>query len=244
MGRFRIDDPAIDVEELEARVAASIERKRGTRFTDRELEELRTMPMRPRLRREDLPRGLMDELSRVRARLPEVPVVPDAVSVSTTQTKDAKLQSAGVKGLNAGEELYATGSGGVKGLVLRVLRRLARPLFRATINLEAVLGRLVVQDQYAERRFETGFDLLKDNLEARVDATADWIGEHVSELSGQLEKRQERQLHLMHNLVYEFTNARLDLEQMQDRINELTRRLEALAARERALEEMTLGSGT
>ena len=69
LARFRIEGSTIDIEALEARVDAAIEAKRGTRFSDEELERLRNEPLEPRLRREDLPRGLMEELSAVRGRL-------------------------------------------------------------------------------------------------------------------------------------------------------------------------------
>ena len=52
MGVFEIDDPSIDVEALEERVRAAIEAKRGVRFTDEELDELRNAELEPRLRRQ------------------------------------------------------------------------------------------------------------------------------------------------------------------------------------------------
>ena len=53
MGVFEIDDPDIDVEELEKKVRAAIEARRGVRFTDKELSELRAATLEPRMRRDD-----------------------------------------------------------------------------------------------------------------------------------------------------------------------------------------------
>jgi len=89
-------------------------------------------------------------------------------------------------------------------------------------------------------RLDRSVDALKVDADRRVDRVADWAGDHLTALGGALEVRQERQLHLFHNLVYELTNARLDLERMQDRINELTRRVEAVQARGQALESLVL----
>jgi len=114
------------------------------------------------------------------------------------------------------EGLYRSGAGGVRGKVLRSLRLLFRPFYRATLNLESVLGQM-------------------------IEATANQ-GAWVARQLGRLDRWRERDLHLMHNLVYELSNLKLDLEHMQDRINELTRRLDALTERERALERLTVGS--
>jgi chromosome segregation ATPase len=135
--------------------------------------------------------------------------------------------------------------------VLGLIRRLARRVFHTTTNLEEVL---VQQQDYAremvaaaerelsavEQRLERSFDVLKDNLDARLDQTADWAGAHLSVATGTLEERHERLLHLSHNLVFELTNARLDLEQMQARLNEMARRMEELETRGRTLEKLTL----
>ena len=72
MGTFEIDDPGIDVAELEERVRAAIEAKRGVRFTDEELSELRAAELKPRLRKDDMPRGLLREMPAARGRLPEI----------------------------------------------------------------------------------------------------------------------------------------------------------------------------
>ena len=93
MARFRIEGSTIDIEALEARVDAAIEAKRGTRFTDEELDRLRNEPLEPRLRREHVPRGLMGELSAVRGRLPEVPPPPAAVPASVPPRERAELGS-------------------------------------------------------------------------------------------------------------------------------------------------------
>lgn len=202
MGIFEIDDPDIDVEALEERVRAAIEAKRGVRFTDEELRELRQESLEPRLRREDLPRGWFREMSAVREHLPEVEPPP------------------GIH-LSPPDALYRTGSAGLKGKLLRLLRLLFRPFYRATLNLEPVLGQMI---------------------ETTNDQGA-WAGRQLSEMTGRLDRWRERDLHLSHNLVYELTDLKVGLEQMQDRINELTRRLDALKERERALERLTVPTG-
>jgi len=98
------------------------------------------------------------------------------------------------------------------------VRRVFRPFYRATLNLEPVLGRMI---------------------ETTNDQGA-WTGERLSETTGRLDRWRERDLHLMHNLVYEVTNLKVDMQHLQDRINELTRRLDALTERERALERLTV----
>lgn len=201
MAIFEIDDPNIDVEALEARVKAAIEEKRGVRFSDEELEELRRAELEPRLRREDLPRGWLAEMPAARSKLPEV-ALPSSAAVSYRPE----------------EELYATGSGGAKGAVLGLLRRLARPFYRATLNLDSVLARMA----------------------SRVDTQAGWAGQHLSDMTAQLDRWRDRDLHLFHNLVAEITALRLQQTHMQDRINELIRRLDALKERERALESLTV----
>lgn len=199
MAIFEFDDPGVDVEALEERVRAAIEAKRGVRFTDDELRELREQSLKPRMRREDLPRGWFREMSAVREHLPEVEPSP------------------GIH-LSPPDALYRTGSSGLKGKLLGFLRRLFRPFYRATLNLESVLGSMI---------------------EATNDQGA-WAGRQLSATTGRLDRWRERDLHLLHNLVYEITNLKLDLEHMQDRINELTRRLDMLTERERALERLTV----
>lgn len=250
MARFRIEGSDLDIEALEKQVDAAIEAKRGTRFTDAELERLRSLPLRPRLRREDLPRGLSAELSAIRARLPELPPAPGSVPASAPareRTEDAGSQ----RRPPDMAYLWETGATGIRGRVLGLIRRLARRVFHTTTNLEEVL---VQQQDYAremvaaaerelsavEQRLERSFDVLKDNLDARLDQTADWAGAHLSVATGTLEERHERLLHLSHNLVFELTNARLDLEQMQARLNEMARRMEELETRGRTLEKLTL----
>ena len=123
MGIFEIDEPSIDVEALEERVRASIAAKRGVRFTDEELQELRDAKLKTRLRREDLPRGWLDEMPEARSRLPEVKAPPGAHVAPPTA-------------------LYESGSSGLKGAFLRVARRLMRPFYRSTLNLETTLAAL------------------------------------------------------------------------------------------------------
>jgi hypothetical protein len=195
MGIFEIDDPSIDVAALEERVKAAIEAKRGVRFTDEELAELRDAELVPRMRREDLPRGWLTEVSEVRSRVPFSPL--------------PELGAAPI------EALYGSGSSGLKGGVLRFVRRLMRPFYRSTLNLETSL--LMVIDGIGEQ--------------------AAWL----SETTGQLDRWHDRDLHLFHNLVTEVTALRLQQTHMQDRINELIRQLDALKERERALESLTVG---
>jgi hypothetical protein len=195
MGVFEIDDPSIDVAALEERVKAAIEAKRGVRFTDEELEELRDAELVPRLRREDLPRGWLDEASEVRSHMPVISP-PPGVAASPTVT------------------LYESGSGGLKGSVLRFARRWMRSFYRSTLNLEPTLATM-------------------------IEATNEQ-GAWVSDIAGQLERWRERDLHLFHNMVTEITAMRLQQTHMQDRINELIRQLDALKERERALESLTV----
>jgi len=259
LARFRIEGSSIDIEALEARVDAAIEAKRGTRFTDEELDRLRREPLEPRLRREDLPRGLMEELSAVRGRLLEVPPPPAAQPAAVPPRERAESGSAmAAPSFGPAGHLWATGSTGLKGAVLRLIRRVARPFFRATTNLEDVLDEMMTQQRdYAremvaaserdvtslEQRVERGFDVLKDNLDTRIDRISDWAGAQLAATSGTLEERQERALHLSHNMVVELTNARLDLQQMQARLNEMARRMTELEMRGRTLEKLTLERG-
>jgi hypothetical protein len=205
MGFFEIDDPGIDVEALEERVKAAIEAKRGVRFTDEELDELRSAELEPRLRREDLPRGWLAEMPAVRSKLPEVPPPPG-----------------GELRFDPAQELYATGAGGVKGAVLRVVRALSRPLVRAVLNLDWVLMRL------------------GGELGERISDQGAWAGKQLSDMTAQIDRWRDRDLHLFHNLVAEVTALRLQQTHMQDRINELIRQLDVLKERERALEALTV----
>jgi len=196
--KFEIDDPSIDLEALEERIRVAIEAKRGVRFTDEDLEELRAMQVKPRARREDLPRGWLEQMPEARSHLPKISP-PPGVDESPTVS------------------LYATGSTGVRGQLLGSLRRLMRPFYRSTLNLEPVLSSM-------------------------IEATNEQ-GAWLSELTGQLERWHERDLHLLHNLVYELTSLNLELGRVKDRINEATRRLDMLAERENALERLALGEG-
>ena len=193
--KFEIDDPSIDLEALEERIRGAIEAKRGVRFTDEELEELRAMRVEPLPRRADLPRGWLEQMPSARSRLPRISP-PPGVDESPTVS------------------LYATGSSGMRGRVLGLLRRIMRPFYRSTLNLEPVLSSM-------------------------IDATNEQ-GAWLSELTGQLDRWHERDLHLLHNLVYELTNLNLELDRVKDRINEVTRRLDMLAERENALERLAL----
>jgi len=251
VARFRIEDPEIDIEGLEVRVMAAIERKRGSRFTDEDLEKLRRTPIEPPLRREDLPHGLVPELSRVRGRLPDVPPPPGPEPAAISATRESDVPRGHGELPKFRSTLFSSGRGGARGRLVGWMRRAMRPFYKATLNLEqafddvaeALRRRDDRADQvldYTERRLEHSLDLLKENLDQRIDRTADWAGGHLSSMTGQIEQRQERQLHLLHNLVYELTNARLDLMHMQDRLNEASRRIARLEARERTLEALTL----
>lgn len=240
MTRFRIDDPAIDLEALEARVMESIERRRGSRFTEEELEELRATRLRPRPRREDLPRGLVEEMSSARARLPEVPRPPGSEPVSLEHEEEEELPAT----VDPEGGLYESHAPGIKGRLLRLLRRLMRPFYRSTLNLEHVLVRLrdelMERDERVRARQERSHDALKDALDRRVDGTIDWAGEHMSKMTGGLERRRERDLHLLHNLVFEHTSARLEVETLRDRLDEANRRTAQLEERQRTLERILL----
>lgn len=242
MGRFRIDDPDIDVAALEARVEASIAQKTGTLYTEGDLEVLRRATLRSLLERHHLSYGVLEEMPQVRGKLP--PLAPPPGSTPTNEPQSAAFAEA-LPDLNPARDLYVSASAGLKGRLLGLLRRLLRPLLRSSSNLEHVLVELFHelrrQDQRAIRR-ET-IDRLKDNLDQRLDRTGDWIGEHVSQMTGQLEGRHETQLHLLHNLVYELSYARVDMETVKDQISELTRHLERLEARERTLERLSMGGG-
>ncbi len=251
MARIRLDDPAMDVEALEARVEQAMESRRGSRFTDAELEELRSAKLKPRLRRADLPRGLLDELSEVAASLPPVPAGPAPESVQFGQTRDGSLDRAKPAADGLAARLHAVQRGDLRGRLVGVLRRFMRPAYKATLNLDHVveglesrLDELAGRDDryldYIESRLERTLDLLKDNQDRRMDRTLDWAGEHLSHVGGQLDARRERELHLLHNLVYELTDARLELRAMEDRLHEAMRRLAQIESRQRSLERLTL----
>lgn len=208
MGVFEIDDPSIDVAALEERVKAAIEAKRGVRFTDEELEELRGAKLEPRLRREDLPRGWLDEMPGARSALPEITPPPSAEVI-----------------YRPSDELYQTGHRGAKGALLGLFRRLARPFYRSTLNLDWVLTKMTGE---------------MGDLAGKINDQGTWAGKQLSDMTGQLERRRERDLHLFHNMVTEITALRLQQTHMQDRINELIRQLDALKERERALESLTV----
>jgi hypothetical protein len=218
MGLFEIDDPAIDVEALEKRVRAAIEAKRGVRFSDAELEELRGAELKPRLRREELPRGWLAEMPAVRSKLAEVAAPPSAGLRYRAATVD---------------DLFATGHAGLKGRLLALFRRMMRPLVRASLNLEWVLARL-------NSDISDGIGQLAGDINASVNQQGAWAEKQLSDMSGQLERWRERDLHLYHNLVTEITALRLQQTHMQDRINELIRQLDTLKERERALEALTV----
>ena len=201
MGVFEIDDPSIDVEALEERVRAAIEAKRGVRFTDEELDELRNAELEPRLRRQDLPRGWLDGMPEARSKLPPVPTAPES-----------ELTFASVAGL------YTSGQTGARGAVLRLIRALFRPFYRTTLNLDSVF--------------------LK--MSGSINRQGGWAGKQLSDMTGQLDRWRDRDLHLYHNLVREVTALRLQQIHMQDRINELIRELDTLKQRERALESLTV----
>jgi hypothetical protein len=202
MAMFDIDDPNIDVAALEARVKAAIEAKRGVRFTDEELDELRSAELTPRLRREDLPRGFVSELSAARGGLPEITAPPGCVLDF--------------------EPAAGTTSGGPKGAVLKLLRAVAKPFYRATLDVNWLLTR--VGGELAEKISEQGR----------------YAGRQLSDMTAQLDRQRDRDLHLFHNMVQEITALRLQQVHMQDRINELIRELDALRERERVLESLTV----
>ena len=214
MGIFEIDDPSIDVEALEKRVKAAIEAKRGVRFSDEEIEELRAAELRPRMRRQDLPRGWLEDMPDARSKLPEIAPPPGS---------DARYEPGAV------DELWATGHGGAKGALLGLFRRLARPLLRASMNLEWVLARM-----NSDMGDTTG------KLSGAINDQGSWAGNQLSDMTGQLDRWRDRDLHLYHNLVRELTAMRLQQTHMQDRINELIRELDALKQRERTLESLTI----
>lgn len=218
MGMFEIDDPNIDVEALEKRVKAAIEAKRGVRFTDEELDELRGAELKPRLRRQDLPGGWLDGMPDARSKLPEIDAPPGS---------KARYQAP------PAEELWESGAGGAKGAFLRVFRRLARPLVRASMNIEWVLARM-----NSEMGDATG------KISGDINDQGSWTGQQLSEMTGQIDRWRDRDLHLYHNLVREITALRLQQTHMQDRINELIRELDTLKQRERALESLVVPSAS
>ncbi len=260
MGRFRIDDPEIDVEALEAQVEARIAGKTGTRYTEGELELLRRAALRPRLERHHLPHGVLEEMPQVRVRLPSVKPPPGSVPVrppddAAPSVTHADLEPAPSADINPAHDLYTSGSAGSKGRLVGLLRRLLRPVLRTSSNLEHVLVRVLDemrrQDEQSnelrrvaavrETQLREAADRLKDSLDQRIDRTGDWVGGHLSEMTGQLEGRHETQLHLLHNLVYELSYARLGMDSLQDQISELNRHFEKLEARERTLERLAMG---
>jgi len=212
MGVFEIDDEAIDVGELEERVRAAIEAKRGVRFSDEELAELRGAELKPRLRKEELPRGWLEEMPAARSKLPEVTDAPAADLGFTSEP-----------------ELYSSGQSGAKGAVLTVLRKLFRPFYRATLNLDWAFFKLSGDVQQ-----------LAGNVNEAINQQGSWAGQQFSDMTAQLDRWRDRDLHLYHNLVSEITALRLQQTHMQDRINELIRQLDALKERERALESLTV----
>jgi hypothetical protein len=240
MARFRIDAPEIDVAALQRRVDEAIAAKQGTRFTAAELEEIRATPLRPRLRREDLPRGFVEQMGAVRRGLPQPgpAPAPEAVAASELQIESiAARPPVDIEGL-----LHSGSKAGVGGKVQRLMRSLFRRLtgIRLEPPLEELHRRIDASGDIERERSERAFDLLKENIDRRIDRVADWSGAHATELGGRLEERSERELHLLHNLIFELTNMKLDLHNMQDRINEMSRRAQNLEERERTLERMTL----
>ncbi|HJO04774.1 MAG TPA: hypothetical protein QGG47_12470 [Acidobacteriota bacterium] len=274
MGRFRVDDPKIDVEELEARVEARIAEKTGTRFTVVDLEVLRRAALRPRLERHHLSYGVLEEMPQIRGKLSSVEPPPGATAVQPPKDDPvADVEDvADVEGVTASEaiqpreisprrDLYTSGSRGLKGRLIGLLRRCLRPVVRTSSNLEHLLVTLVAemrrQDQWlgdvaseaqdarhiAQDALKRNQDALKRNLDERIDRTADWVGAHQSQMIGQLEGRHETQLHLLHNLVYELSYARINMDSLQDQISELKRQFETLEARERMLEYLSMNRG-
>lgn len=240
MGRFRIDHAELDTEQLERRVREAIESKRGRRFSQRELDRLRSTRLEPTLRREDLPRGFLQELSRVRALLPEAPPSPGpepSAAVRIDRGRDGAPVAIGAA-------LWESHSPGLKGRVIRLLRRLARPLVQSVVNLEHTFEQMRIEGERAEdrqvERLERSYDQLKEGLDRRVDRVADWAGGHTSELTGTLERRYERQLQLLHNLVFELSHARLKVAELEDRLYETRQQMAQSEERQRTLEEMLL----
>jgi len=212
MGIFEIDDPSIDVEALEERVRAAIEAKRGVRFTDEELEELRNAELEPRLRRQDLPRGWLDGMPEARSKLPRIEPPPAAALA-----------------FKSDPELYTSGQSGIRGVLLRLVRRLARPFYRSTLNLD-----------WAFFKLSGDIQELTGQINENINQQGGWAGKQFSDMTGQLDRWRDRDLHLYHNLVREITAMQLQQTHMQDRINELIRELDTLKQRERALESLTV----
>lgn len=244
MSRFRIDHPDLDTEQLEARVREAIERKRGTRYDQRELDRLRAARLRPRLRREDLPRGFLERLSEVRPLLPEIAPPPGAESSSAVKVERGDE----VQPVAVGAALWGSGSGGLKGALLRVVRRLGRPLLRSLVNLEHAFEQFraetIARVEHAEdrqaERLELSYDRLKDDLDRRIDRTGDWAGSQLSDLTGALDRRTDRQLQLLHNLVLELSHVRLQIGELEDRLYETRQELALVQERERSLERLML----
>ena len=244
MSRFRIDHPDIDTDRLEARVREAVERKRGSRYTQQELDRLRATRLRPRLRREDLPRGFLERLSAVRPLLPEIAPAPAPESSSAVKVD----RRDDVEPIAVGAALWGSGSGGLKGTALRVVRRLARPVLRSLVNLEhafeqfraETIARVERAEDRQSERLERSYDRLKDDLDRRIDRTGDWAGGQLSDLTGALDRRADRQLQLLHNLVLELSHARLQIEELQDRLYETRQELALMQERERSLERLVL----
>ena len=266
LGRFRIDDPEIDVEALEALVEARIAARTGQVYTAGDLEELRRASLRPRLERHHLSHGVLEEMPLVRGKLPPVvpppparPVEDDAEEIDDFDDILAP-EALQPRDISPSRDLYTSGSSGLKGRLIGLLRWCLRPVLRTSSNLEHVLVELVEEMQRQDRwlgqiapearntaiaaaREPRRLDRSFKTLDERIDRTVDWVGEHQSQMIGQLEGRHETQLHLLHNLVYEFSCARVHRDRLQDQINELRRHLETLEARERTLERLSMDGG-
>ncbi len=261
MGRFRIDDPDIDVAALEAQVEARIAEKTGTRYTEGDLEVLRRATLRPRIERHHMSYGVLEEMPQVRGKLPPIAPPPGSVPHRSPAGEPPSaafvdFEGASLADINPARDLYTSSSPGLKGRLLGLFRRLLRPLFRSSSNLEHVLVQLLEEMRQEDRRLteklhelqqagRTAFGLQEARLlktaDQRIDRTADWAGDHMSDMTGQLEGRHETQLHLLHNLVYELSYARIDMDFLQDQISELNRHFERLEARERTLEGLFMG---
>jgi hypothetical protein len=181
--KFEIDDPSIDLEALEERIHEAIEAKRGVRFTDEDLQELRAMQVEPRPRREDLPRSWLEQMPEVRSRVPKR-FPPPGVHESPTVS------------------LYATGSTGVRGRLLGFLRRFMRPFYRSTLNLESVLSSMIeatneLSEQFGQldRWHERNLHLLH-NLVCEVTSLTLEVGrvkDRINEVTRRLDMLAERE---------------------------------------------------